>query len=147
MSRIKITIPSATYFRVFLSVRITDLNYGNHVGNDAIVSLLHEARIQWLQQGGYDELQFAGHSLIMAGLSVEFLKESFYGDILQIDISCGEISAAGFELYYHLQCDREGKLTSIAKAKTDMVSFDYPLRKVMPLSNEAKAFLQGSAIP
>jgi acyl-CoA thioester hydrolase len=147
MSRIKITLPSSSSERVSIPVRITDLNYGNHVGNDAIVSILHEARVQWLNKAGFDELRFAGQSLIMAGLSVEFIQESFYGDILEVDISCGEISAAGFELYYHLQSERNNRMTSIARAKTDMVCYNYELRKVTPLSTEAKDFLRGSTIP
>lgn len=147
MPRIKITLPSSAAFRLSIPVRITDLNYGNHVGNDAMVSIIHEARVQWLKQSGYDELHFGGHSLIMAGLSIEFLQESFYGDLLLIDINCGEISTAGFELFYHLQCKRNGKEVSIAKAKTDMVSFDYDLRKVKPLSEEARQFLSQPLIP
>lgn len=147
MPRIKIILPDSSAHRVTIPVCITDLNYGNHVGNDSLVSILHEARAQWLKKAGYDEMRFAGHSLIMAGLSVEFRQESFYGDILLIDISCGEISAAGFELYYHLQCERKDGMKTIARAKTDMVSFDYSQRKAVPLSGEAIQFLNSSAIP
>jgi len=46
MARIKIDIPSLQLTEIHIPVRITDINYGNHVGNDAFVSIIHEARMQ-----------------------------------------------------------------------------------------------------
>jgi acyl-CoA thioesterase FadM len=48
MARIKLTLPSAFGFKTQIPVRIQDLNYGNHVSNDAILSIMHEARMQYL---------------------------------------------------------------------------------------------------
>ncbi len=53
MSRIKIEMPEIKLTAIKIPVRISDINYGNHVGNDAFVFILHEARIQWLQQHNY----------------------------------------------------------------------------------------------
>jgi len=33
-------------------VQLTDTNYGNHVGHDTVMGLLHEARVQWLMSVG-----------------------------------------------------------------------------------------------
>ena len=48
MARIKLDILNPTIATFIIPVRITDLNYGNHVGNDAFVSIIHEARMKWL---------------------------------------------------------------------------------------------------
>jgi acyl-CoA thioester hydrolase len=136
LARIRIDFPPKTIGTVSIPVRITDLNYGNHVGNDAFVSLIHEARVQWLKQLGYSELNIAGAGLIMSDLAVEFKSESFYGDVININIGAGEISKAGFELYYQLTVTRENKLILLANAKTAMVCYDYSAKKVMAIPQE-----------
>ena len=80
MARIKIDLPANTIARVKLKVRIGDINYGNHVGNDSFVSFIHEARIQWLQQNNFSEMDINGTGLIMADLAIEFKKEAHYGE-------------------------------------------------------------------
>ena len=49
MARIKIEIPGNPIYRVSVPVRITDINYGNHLGNDSMVSIIHEARMSFLK--------------------------------------------------------------------------------------------------
>ena len=133
MARIKLLIPEQKIFSTEIAVRITDLNYGNHVGNDAFVRLIHEARVQWLSSNNYTELNIEGASLIMADLAVEYKGESFYGDLLIIEIAVGEISKAGFELYYIIHVNRNANNILIAKAKTGMVCYNYEEKKVREL--------------
>ena len=57
MARIKVELPEQFAFSTTIPVRITDLNYGKHVGNDTILSMIHEARVQYLRQLGYGELE------------------------------------------------------------------------------------------
>ena len=133
MARIKLLIPEQKIFYTEIAVRITDLNYGNHVGNDAFVQLIHEARVQWLSSNNYTELNIEGASLIMADLAVEYKGESFYGDVLKVEIAVGEISKAGFELYYLIHVNRNANNILIAKAKTGMVCYNYEEKKVREL--------------
>ena len=133
MARIKLVIPEPQIFSTNIGVRITDINYGNHVGNDAFVRIVHEARVQWLAAENYTELNIEGASLIMADLAVEYKGESFYGDVLKVEIAVGEISKAGFELYYQIIVNREGENILIAKAKTGMVCYNYEEKKVREL--------------
>ncbi|RMF54479.1 MAG: thioesterase, partial [Calditrichaeota bacterium] len=43
MARLKLTLPEKFHFTTELSIRISDVNYANHLGNDAVLSLIHEA--------------------------------------------------------------------------------------------------------
>ena len=106
MGRIKLNIPKDIVGVFDIRTRITDINYGNHVGNDAMVGIVHEARVLWLHQLGYSELNIEGSGIIMNDLAVNYINESFHGDLLHIEIAMGEISTAGFELYYHLTTSR-----------------------------------------
>jgi acyl-CoA thioester hydrolase len=130
MARVKLDVPTHKIFTTDIPVRITDINYGNHVGNDALVSIVHEARMQWLAHNNYTELNVAGAALIMADLAVEYKAESFYGDILNVAISIGEITKISFEIFYEITTTRNEKKILIAKVKTGMVCFDYEARKV-----------------
>ena len=61
MARIEINLPETFLFSTELKVRVTDLNYGNHVGNDNILGLIHEARMQFYRSLGFkNELSFEG---------------------------------------------------------------------------------------
>jgi acyl-CoA thioester hydrolase len=142
MARIKLTLPESFSFSASIPVRITDLNYGGHVGNDAILSLLHEARVQYLQSLHFTELDFAGTSLIMSDVAIEFKNELFYGSELKVYVTAGDFTKAGFDLYYELLIDRDGKEVTIAVAKTGMVCFNYTTRKVSPIPPEALQVLR-----
>ena len=123
MARVKIQLPEVFSFFTQIPVRISDINYGGHVGNDAILSLIHEARLHFLKSFGFTELEFAGVGLIMADAAIEFKGEAFYGDVLKAYVAVEEISRIGFELYYKLVKGEEE--TVVAVAKTGMICFDY----------------------
>ena len=144
MSRIRITIPHPLSFSTLIPVRITDLNYGGHVGNDTVLTYIHEARVQFLQHHGYSEMAFEGVSLIMADVGIEFKSETFYGDEIRAFIGAAEFSSVGFNLYYKLVKSSDEAL--VALAKTGMVCFDYSSRKVVRLPQLAIRKLEAEGI-
>jgi YbgC/YbaW family acyl-CoA thioester hydrolase len=143
MARIKIDIPDKVIGTFVIPVRIADINYGNHVGNDAFVSIIHEARMQWLKQYDYSELKIEGIGLIMSDLALEFKSESFYGDVVEVKLGAGEISRVGFELYYRLFAKRNDETVLLANAKTGMVCYDYDTKKVAAIPEKLKTILEG----
>jgi len=82
MPRIKIVLPDHFSFSCQVPVRITDINYGGHVGNDTILTIVHEARMQYFSKWGYTELNFAGTGMIMADAALEIKNEIFYGYVV-----------------------------------------------------------------
>lgn len=141
MARLKLQLPEKFLQSVFVPIRITDINYGNHVGNHAIVEIIHEGRVQFLQGKNFTELEVAGTSLIMSELLVEYKNESFYKDILRIDLYCGEISKVSFELFYKISTKRNQEEILIALAKTGMVCYDYQLKKVSTIPEKLRFIL------
>ncbi len=138
MSRIKIELPSKFIFSTSIPIRITDLNYGGHVGNDTVLSLIHEARMQFLNNFNYTEMEFAGTSLIMSDAGIEFKNEVFYGDVLTAWITANDFTRVGFDVFYKLIKTKEGKEIVVAVAKTGMVCFNYSNRKVVALPHGIK---------
>jgi len=134
MGRVKIKFPEQKpLYTASIPVRITDINYGNHLGNDALLSLIHESRMQLLSQWGYDELNAGGSALIMADVMIAYRGEAFYGDILQVKLYAEELTNHSFDLLYHIATEREDKILEIAHAKTGMICFDYGTRKIVPM--------------
>jgi len=142
MARIKVAIPAHVSFEARILVRITDLNYGNHLGNDALLSILHEARMQLLQHFGYSELSIGGAALIMADVAIEYKGEGFYGDTLTVKLAFDDISKYGFDITYHV-FNQDHK--EVARAKTGMLCFNYQERKLMTLPHEVKTKIETKA--
>ena len=86
MARIEIKMPDSFVFETELTIRITEINYGNHVGNDTFVSLLHEARLRFFIHLGYSELDVEGKGIIMSDLAVVYKSQSCYGDRLKFEV-------------------------------------------------------------
>jgi acyl-CoA thioesterase FadM len=141
MARIKIQLPDHFNFSCSIPIRITDMNYGGHAGNDTILSIVHEARMQFLQSLGYTEMQFEGVGMIMADAAIEFKSELFYGDIVIASVAAGEVSKIGFELVYRLEKETNGKKILVAIAKTGMICYNYEKKKIVSVPDEAKTRL------
>jgi len=137
MARIKIDLPEKFSFTTSIPVRITDINYGDHVGNDTILSLLHEARVQFLKIFGYKELEFEGVGMIMSDVGIEFKNELFYGDVVIASVAVTGFTKISFELFYKLEKEKAGKKILVATAKTGMVCYDYDKKKIVAIPEKA----------
>jgi len=143
MSRVKIKFPAENpLFTTTIGVRIGDINYGNHLGNDSVLSIIHESRMQMLQQWGGNELGIAGNSLIMADVMIAYKGEAFYGEQLTVNIYAEEVSDRSFDLLYHISTMREGTVKDIAHAKTGMICFDYNTRRIAMITEDLKTLLE-----
>lgn len=148
MSRIKIEVPGHFSFAAIIPIRITDINYGGHVGNDSILSIIHEARMLFLKEYNYEELNLEGAGLIMSDVAIEFKNELFYGDQLKVYVKAGNFSKVAFSIYYKLEKENTGQENKIiAVAKTGMVCYDYKKKKVTPIPASALAKLNDSLLP
>lgn len=142
MARVKVALPAQFPFSTVIPIRITDLNYGGHVGNDAVLSIIHEARMQFLAHYGYSEMHFEGVGLIMADVAIEFKHEAFYGDSIIASVAASDLGKVTFDIYYKLEKKDGDKIIPVAYAKTGMVCFDYGQKKVVPVPNSIPARLQ-----
>jgi len=140
MQRIKINLPEKFSFETIIPIRITDLNYGSHVGNDTILSILHEARVQYLRHFGFEELNFSGVGLIMSDVAIEFKSEIFYGEKIIASVTITDFSKFAFDVYYKLEKETShaqgDKRILVVLAKTGMVCYDYSAKKIVPVPDE-----------
>ena len=109
MERVKLDFPAeAVIHRHPLTVRVTDMNYGRHLGHDAIVSLLHEARIQAFAALDLPEWDMHGHPSVVADLAIQYHREARWPDALLIDTAVPEPQGKALIIYQRIyQADSE----------------------------------------
>lgn len=137
-------MPSHYHFTTEIVIRITDLNYGGHVGNDMFLSLAQEARYRFLQELGYSELSFEGTSLIMSDAAIEYKSELHQGDIVQISVVADGFDKFGFDLFYLFEKKAGAEKKTAAKIKTGMLCFDYANKKLELFPLAAKEKMQAN---
>ncbi|HNR75314.1 MAG TPA: thioesterase family protein [Cyclobacteriaceae bacterium] len=129
MARVELPLPDKFIFETQLTVRVSDLNYGNHVGNDRMLTLMQEARVLFYQSLGFkNEISFDGNvGQVIADAVVVYKSESFLGDVLKIEIAIADWTKYGFDMYYRITNQHNNE---VARGKTGIVCFDFDKRKV-----------------
>ena len=127
MARIKLELPETFPFRTELTVRITDLNYGGHLGNADTLVLIHEARVRFLKSVGYSEIDVEGYGTIMLDSVILYKSQAFAGEILVVEVAAGDFNRIGCDIFYRLTNKETGVV--VATAKTGISVFDYESQK------------------
>lgn len=137
MARIKLELPENFEFSTEIPVRITDINYGGHLGNDSVLSVLHESRVRFFNSLGYEsEGDIEGVGIIMGDAAIVYKSQSYYGDILTVQVTATDFSRRSFDLFY-LITEKVSK-REIARAKTGIVCFDYDTLKTVSVPEAFK---------
>jgi acyl-CoA thioester hydrolase len=132
MARVRIALPKQFLFTTEMPLRISDINYGGHLGNDSVLSIVHEARVRFLKSLGLSELDIGDSvALIMGDVAAMYLAEGFYGDLIEISVGSDDFTARSFDLIFSLRNKRTAQ--EIARVKTGMLGFNYSERKVCDL--------------
>lgn len=134
MARVSIPLPEHFPFSMEFRVTINLINRGDHLGNDALVSCLNEARLQYLQAVLGTGSVNMGFSMINADLAVIYKSEAFYGEVLNIEVAATEFSRHGCDLVYRVTEKQTGRL--VALAKTAMLLFDLESRQLKTVPDD-----------
>lgn len=142
MARLQLTLPEQFIYSTNLVVRVNDLNYGAHVGNDNMLVLMQQARIEFYKTNGFkDELSFEGSvGQVISDALVIYKAEAFLGDVLTIQLAVADITKYGFDMLYLVTNKQSGQ--EIARGKTGIVCFDYEKRKVASIPERLLAIIR-----
>lgn len=128
MARVELELPESFIFSTELVVRASEINYAGHLGNDALLSLLQEARIRFFEEHDLNEGDIDGVGIIIADALVVYASEAFRGDRLQVEIALRDFNKYGCDIVYRAANVDSGH--DVARAKNGIVFFDYGERKV-----------------
>ena len=140
-----ITIPSPFCFETALTVQVSDINYGGHVGNERYLLFAQETRMRFLSTIGCSEVHFGPFGLVLTEAHVEYFHELFHGNTIRISLSIGTLSRASFDCFYLIKLLKIEEEIEVATIKTSMVCFDYKERKVKSIPDELKKILEQCA--
>ncbi len=131
MARVEIELPERFLFTTDIPIRIGDVNYGGHLGNDAVLSIAQEARVRFLRARGLaDELDVGGGAgLVTVDAAVVYRAEGRYGMVLRVDLAAADVRSRGFDLLYRMSDAATGE--EIARAKTGLACLDYATRRLV----------------
>ncbi|MEC8738735.1 MAG: thioesterase family protein [Bacteroidota bacterium] len=136
MGRIKLEIPSKKLYEHQIEIRVDDLNYGQHLGNEMILVYAQQTRIKWLESWNYSELSIEQKSIIQGDAAIEYQSEGFLNNQIITSLFLGTVGRASFELYYLFFNKSLNKV--LARAKTGIVFYDYSLKKSVSIPEAFK---------
>ena len=145
MSRIRLEMPERFQFSTEITLRVSDINYGGHLGNDVVLAIAQEARMRFLQSHGWTELDVSGVGIIMIDAAVVYRSEAFYGDVLTIEVSVVDLQQLGCDFMFRMVNKGSGK--EVARVKTGIVFFDYEKRKPSSVPAEFRSMCTASPPP
>ena len=128
MARIKIKVQGKLVFEYQDQLRVTDMNYGNHLGNDKVLGLFHDARLKWMKSINQNELSFYGQGLIQHDAVINYKSEAFCQDDIIVKLFVDDIDSRSFDIYYQMIHLNKGN--DIAIGKTGMTFFNYKDKKI-----------------
>ncbi len=137
MSRIQISLPERFIFSTEIPLYISHINYGGHLDNALLLTVVSEARVRFFKFLGYTELDVEGIGVVMADAAVQYKSEAFHGEVMVVEMTPLNFHGKGFDLVYRMRDKATGR--EVARGKSGMLFFDYSQRKVMPVP---EGFLQ-----
>ena len=140
MQRIKIDIPKKIIFSTELTVRVYDVNFAGHLSNDSILSMVHEARILFLKNWGYSEVDTCDAGIIMFDAAIQYKSQGYHGDVLLFEVTVDNFIKNGCDFFFKISNKSNGK--EIARAKTGIAFFDYNLNKLVSIPAKFKELIE-----
>ena len=132
MERVKFKLPENEVFKMPLTLMVNHMNYGNHLGNDSVMTLNHEARIQWLRSLGHTELDIYGAGLIQSDAMVMYRSEGHLGQEIVLKLFVGEFNSKIINIYCQILDATTEK--EIARIKNGLIFYDYEKKSMTQVS-------------
>ncbi|MCY4046165.1 MAG: thioesterase family protein [Cellvibrionales bacterium] len=122
MPRIILDTLTSTLITYPVKIRYSDINTARHVGNDKMISLIQEARIELLTQLGFKNDGDTAVTYVVADLGVNYKAEAFFADELIIEVGVSDIKEKSFDVLYKVTNTKTHHV--VAEAKTGLVFLD-----------------------
>jgi len=138
MARLHLTFPEDQYcYTTLLTVRVTDINAGNHLGNDSMISMISEARARFLFEFGVQEAERDGTGIIVTDLATTYRAEAHARDQLLFEVGVMDFNKYGGDIIFRIT--RPKDKTAVAMAKQGFVFYNYKTSQVVAMPDEFRA--------
>lgn len=135
MARLQLSFPEDQwYYSTQLTVRVTDINAGNHLGNDSMISMISEARARFLFEYGVSEADRDGNGIIVTDLATTYRAEAHARDQLLFEVGVMDFNKYGGDIIFRVTRPRDKTL--VAMAKSGFVFFNYKTSQVVAMPDD-----------
>jgi acyl-CoA thioesterase FadM len=132
MARLKLEFPENQFcYSTHLTVRVTDINASNHLGNDSMISMISEARARFLFEFGIHETRGDGTDIIVTDLATTYRTEAHARDQLLFEVGVMDFNKYGGDITFRITRPADGSL--VAMAKSGFVFFNYRTSQVVAM--------------
>ena len=135
MARLQLDFPEHHFcYTTPLTVRVTDINAGNHLGNDSMISMISEARACFLFEFGVSEAPQDGPGIIVTDLATTYRAEAHARDQLLFEVGVMDFNKYGGDITFRITRPKDKAL--VAMAKSGFVFYNYKTSQVVAMSDE-----------
>jgi acyl-CoA thioesterase FadM len=135
MARLQLDFPEDQWcYSTLLTVRVTDINAANHLGNDSMISMISEARARFLFEFGVAETQRDGTGIIVTDLATTYRAEAHARDQLLFEVGVMDFNKYGGDIIFRVTRPRDKTL--VAMAKSGFVFYNYKTSQVVNMPDE-----------
>ena len=135
MARLQLEFPEDQYYYATqLTVRVTDINGANHLGNDSMISMISEARARFLFDFGLEQALEKDIGTIVTDLATTYRTEAHARDQLLFEVGVMDFNKYGGDVIFRITRPHDGTL--IAMAKSGFVFFNYRHKEVVPMPDD-----------
>jgi acyl-CoA thioesterase FadM len=135
MARLTLEFPEDQYYySTPLTVRVTDINGANHLGNDSMISMISEARARFLYEFGVRETERDGTGILVTDLATTYRAEAHARDQLLFEVGLMDFNKYGGDFTFRITRPKDRKL--VAMAKSGFVFYNYKSSQVVLMPEE-----------
>jgi acyl-CoA thioester hydrolase len=123
MTRIKVELPDEFDFTTEITIRISEINRGRHLGYAAVLPILEEAGARFFNSLGYREDHIEDVGIIVSDAAIIYKRQSYYRQTLKVEIAVTDIARKGFSMVFKVTDSDNGQ--EQFRAKIGYACFDY----------------------
>lgn len=108
-----------------INVRISDLNYGNHLSFNSLAGMLQESNVRWLKSINLNSTEINIQDNIawmVKELNIKYISEAFYDNNLVISMHLKSTRQTSITIHYEINNTTLNKKTGIAACELVFVS-------------------------
>jgi 4-hydroxybenzoyl-CoA thioesterase len=137
MARIQIELPEHLPFSTEITLYLSHMNYGGHLDNALLLTVVSEARVRFLKSFGYSELDIEGVGIIVTDAAVQYRSEAFHSEVMVVRMGAAHFGSKGCDLLWCM--NEKSSNREVARGKTGIVFFNYTERKVTHVPDKFRA--------
>lgn len=125
-------------FSEVLSVRMSDLNYANHLDFSSLVKMMGDVRALFFKRNGFDEFNIDGCGIITTDVHVTYKTECYLDDELDFKITVTRTGKIKINLNYLIVNFKKG--IEVATGIITLAFYNYERKKPVQIPKEFLAF-------